>query len=107
MPEARGTAAIACFEAMSGKPSFFAELKRRNVYKVAVAYAVVGWVIAQVATQIFPFLKIPNWIVRLVIVLIAIGFPIALVIAWAFEATPEGIKRTEVADAMPSAATGQ
>jgi len=79
--------------------NFFAELKRRNVYKVAVAYAVVGWVIAQVATQIFPFLEIPNWVVRLVIVLIAIGFPIALVIAWAFEATPEGIKRTEVADA--------
>jgi len=82
--------------------NFFAELKRRNVYKVAVAYAIVGWLIAQIATQIFPFLEIPNWIVRLVIVLIAIGFPIALVIAWAFEATPEGIKRTEVADAMPA-----
>jgi TolB-like protein/Tfp pilus assembly protein PilF len=75
--------------------NFFAELKRRNVYKVAVAYAVVGWLIAQIATQIFPFLEIPNWIVRLVIVLIAIGFPIALIIAWAFELTPEGIKRTE------------
>src|ERR1700757_3540154 len=81
---------------------FFSELKRRNVYKVAVAYAVVGWLIAQVATQILPFLEIPNWAVRLVIVMIAIGFPIALVIAWAFEATPEGVKRTEVADAMPS-----
>ena len=79
--------------------NFFSELKRRNVYKVAVAYAVVGWLLVQVATQVFPFLEIPNWIVRLVIVLIAIGFPIALVIAWAFEATPEGIKRTEVADA--------
>src|SRR5207248_1354651 len=66
--------------------------------KVAVAYAVVGWAIAQIATQIFPFLEIPNWVVRLVIVLIAIGFPIALVIAWAFEATPEGIKRTEDVD---------
>ena len=87
---------------MSEKPSFFAELKRRNVYKVAVAYAIVGWVIAQIATQIFPFLEIPNWVVRLVIVLIAIGFPIALVIAWAFEATPEGIKRTE--DVDPGAA---
>ena len=84
--------------------NFFSELKRRNVYKVAVAYAVVGWVIAQIATQIFPFLEIPNWVVRLVIVLIAIGFPIALVIAWAFEATPQGIKRTEVADAMPATA---
>ncbi|MEY2555219.1 MAG: hypothetical protein QOF93_363, partial [Verrucomicrobiota bacterium] len=89
---------------MNEKPSFFGELKRRNVYKVAVAYAVVGWLIAQIATQIFPFLEIPNWVVRLVIVLIAIGFPIALVIAWAFEATPEGIKRTEIADAMPAAA---
>jgi adenylate cyclase len=78
--------------------NFFAELKRRNVYKVAVAYAVVGWLIAQIATQIFPFLEIPNWVVRLVIVLIAIGFPIALVIAWAFEATPQGIKRTEDVD---------
>ena len=89
--------------AMSEKPSFFAELKRRNVYKVAVAYAVVGWLIAQIATQIFPFLEIPNWIVRLVIVLIAIGFPIALIIAWAFEATPEGIKRTEDVDLAASA----
>src|SRR5881398_2388962 len=91
---------------MSEKPSFFSELKRRNVYKVAVAYAIVGWLLVQVATQVFPFLEIPNWVVRLVIALVVIGFPIALVIAWAFEATPEGIKRTEVAVAMPvSAAT--
>src|SRR2546430_11223192 len=82
--------------------NFLAELKRRNVYKVAVAYAIVGWLLVQVATQVFPFLEIPNWIVRLVIALVMIGFPIALVIAWAFEATPEGIKRTEVADAMPA-----
>src|SRR6266702_2038645 len=84
--------------------NFFAELKRRNVYKVAVAYAVVAWLLVQVATQVFPFLEIPNWVVRLVIALVVIGFPIALVIAWAFEATPEGIKRTETADAMPTAA---
>src|SRR5438105_11688707 len=82
--------------------NFFAELKRRNVYKVALAYAIVGWLLVQVATQVFPFLEIPNWVVRLVIALVAVGFPIALVIAWAFEATPEGIKRTEVADAMPA-----
>ena len=75
--------------------NFFAELKRRNVYKVAVAYAVVGWLLVQIATQVFPFLDIPNWVVRLVIVVVALGFPIALVIAWAFELTPEGIKRTE------------
>jgi TolB-like protein/Tfp pilus assembly protein PilF len=78
--------------------NFFAELKRRNVYKVAVAYAIVGWLLIQIATQVFPFLEIPNWIVRLVIALVAIGFPIALIIAWAFELTPEGIKRTEEAD---------
>src|SRR5438105_1254205 len=78
--------------------NFFAELKRRNVYKVALAYAIVGWLLVQVATQVFPFLEIPNWVVRLVIALVAIGFPIALVIAWAFEATPEGIKRTENVD---------
>src|SRR5438093_10563685 len=78
--------------------NFFAELRRRNVYKVAVAYAVVGLLLVQVATQVFPFLEIPNWVVRLVIALVMIGFPIALVIAWAFEATPEGIKRTEDVD---------
>ena len=83
--------------------SFFAELKRRNVYKVAVAYAIVGWLLVQVATQVFPFLEIPTWVVRLVIVLVAAGFPIALVIAWAFELTPEGIKRTEDVDLAASA----
>jgi serine/threonine-protein kinase len=78
---------------------FFGELKRRNVYKVAVAYAVVGWLLIQVATQVFPFLEISNWAIRLVIFVTALGFPIALIIAWAFELTPEGVKRTEDADA--------
>src|ERR1700716_1867998 len=78
--------------------NFFGELKRRNVYKIAVAYAIVGWLLVQVATQVFPFLEIPTWVVRLVIVLVAIGFPIALIVAWAFELTPEGIKRTEEVD---------
>ncbi|HWX15046.1 MAG TPA: tetratricopeptide repeat protein [Chthoniobacterales bacterium] len=78
--------------------NFFVELKRRNVYKVAVAYGVVAWLLVQVATQVFPFLEIPNWVVRMVIALVVIGFPIALVIAWAFELTPEGIKRTEDVD---------
>jgi TolB-like protein/Tfp pilus assembly protein PilF len=78
--------------------SFFGELKRRNVYKVAVAYAVVGWLLVQVATQVFPFFDIPNWAVRLVVLAIVIGFPIALVIAWAFELTPQGLKRTEDVD---------
>jgi TolB-like protein len=89
---------------MNNRASFFAELKRRNVYKVAVAYAVVGWLLVQIATQVFPFFEIPNWGIRLIVLFIVIGFPIALVIAWAFEATPEGIKRTEVADAMPDTA---
>src|SRR5438874_660148 len=75
--------------------SFFSELKRRNVYKIAVAYAVIGWLLVQVATQVFPFFEIPNWAVRLIVLAIVIGFPIALVIAWAFELTPEGLRRTE------------
>jgi len=83
--------------------NFFSELKRRNVYKVAVAYAIVGWLLVQIATQVFPFLEIPNWVVRLVIAIVVIGFPITLVIAWAFEATPQGVQRTEVADRMPAA----
>src|SRR6478672_7471383 len=78
---------------MSEKPSFFAELKRRNVYKAAAAYAVVSWLIIQIATQVFPFFEIPNWAVRLVVVLLVLGFPVALILAWAFEITPEGIKR--------------
>ena len=72
--------------------SFFQELKRRNVYKVAVAYAVVGWLIVQVATQTFPFLDVPSWATRVVILLVFIGFPVALVVAWAFEFTPQGLK---------------
>jgi len=72
--------------------NFFAELKRRDVYKVAVAYAVIAWLLIQVATQVFPFFDIPNWAVRLVVLLLILGFPVALVLAWAFEITPEGIK---------------
>jgi TolB-like protein/Flp pilus assembly protein TadD len=86
--------------------NFFAELKRRNVYKVAAAYAVVAWLLMQVASQIFPFFEIPNWVVRLVVLLLIIGFPIALIIAWAFEATSEGIKRTEAADAAGQRSRG-
>jgi TolB-like protein/Flp pilus assembly protein TadD len=81
--------------------NFFIELKRRHVYRVAVAYAILGWLLIQVATQVFPFFEIPNWGVRLIVLIIVIGFPIALVIAWAFELTPEGLKRTEFADELP------
>jgi len=82
--------------------NFLAELKRRNVYKVAIAYGVVAWLLIQIATQVFPFFEIPNWTVRLVVLLVVIGFPVAVIIAWAFELTPEGLKRTEVADAAPT-----
>src|SRR5216110_1673911 len=75
--------------------SFFAELKRRNVYKVAVAYAVVGWLIIQITATIVPALHLPDGLTTAVVLLILVGFPIALVIAWAFEMTPEGMKRTE------------
>jgi serine/threonine-protein kinase len=79
--------------------NFFAELKRRNVYKVAVAYIVAGWALAQGIAQVFPVFDVPNWVVRLIVLLIIIGFPIALFLAWAFELTPEGVKRTEDIDA--------
>ena len=74
---------------------FLGELKRRNVYRVAVTYAVVSWVLIQIATQVFPFFEIPTWAVRLVVLLLILGFPVAVILAWAFELTPEGIKRTE------------
>src|SRR3954470_3385767 len=75
--------------------NFFAELKRRNVYKVAVAYGVVGWLAVQVATSVLPTFHAPDWVAQTLIVLVLLGFPVALIIAWAFEMTPEGMKRTE------------
>jgi len=83
--------------------NFFAELKRRNVYKVAIAYMVGGWALSQGIAQVFPVFDVPNWVIRLLVVLIIIGLPVALVLAWTLEITPEGIKRTETADAMPAA----
>ena len=80
--------------------AFFGELKRRNVYKVAVAYAVAGWALSQGIAQVFPVFDVPNWAIRSIVVLIIIGLPIALVLAWMFELTPQGIKRAETADAM-------
>src|SRR5712692_4130614 len=88
---------------MSGR-NFFAELKRRNVYKVAVAYVIAGWALSQGIAQVFPVFDVPNWVIRLIVLLIIIGLPIALGLAWSFELTPEGIKRTKVADAMPGVA---
>ena len=80
--------------------NFFAELKRRHVYRVAIGYGVVAWLLIQVATQVFPFFEISNWVVRLVVIVTILGFPIALIIAWAFEMTPEGLKRN--ADIAPN-----
>src|SRR5438067_2714364 len=88
---------------MDGR-NLFAELKRRNVYKVAVAYIVAGWALSRGIAQVFPVFDIPNWIIRLIVLLIILGLPIALVLAWTFELTPQGIKRTETADAMPETA---
>src|SRR5256714_1399125 len=80
---------------MSDKPSFFAELKRRNVYKVAVAYAVIAWLLIQAASILFPTFEAPTWVMKVFVALVALGFPIAVVIAWAFEITPEGVTRTD------------
>jgi serine/threonine-protein kinase len=80
--------------------NFFAELKRRNVYKVAVAYAVVGWLVIQVASIVLPTFHAPEWVLQTIVVLVALGLPIAFVLAWAFELTPEGIKRA--GEVMPN-----
>jgi len=92
----------ASFKARRVNPkNFFAELKRRNVYKVAVAYAIVGWLVMQIAATVIPALHLSDAVTSAVVLLVILGFPIALVIAWAFELTPEGIKRTEFADELP------
>jgi adenylate cyclase len=75
--------------------SFFSELKRRNVYKVAVAYAVAAWLVVQIAAILFATFDAPPWAMKVFIAAIAVGFPVALILAWAFELTPEGIKRVE------------
>jgi len=79
--------------------SFFAEIKRRHVIKVALVYAIVGWVVVQVAEVTFPLINVPPWAATLVVVLILLGFPIALVLAWAFDITPEGVVATPAAEA--------
>src|SRR5437764_56704 len=84
--------------------NFFAELKRRNVYKVAIAYIVGGWALSQGVAQVFPVFDVPSSAIRAIVLVIILGLPVALVLAWMFELTPQGIKRTETADAMPAAA---
>src|ERR1700756_1949749 len=94
---------------MSTRPSFFSELKRRNVYKVGAMYGVAGWLLVQVATQVFPFFDIPNWVVRVVVIAIVAGFPLALVLSWIYELTPQGIVKTDevASDASITSQTGQ
>src|SRR5919108_256654 len=82
--------------------NFFDELKRRNVYKVAVAYAVVSWLVVQAASILFPTFEAPPWAMKVFVAVVALGFPIALVFSWAFEITPEGIKREEDVDLSKS-----
>lgn len=83
--------------------SFFAELKRRNVFRVAASYAVVAWLLVEISDTIFPRLTLPDWTVTLVIVLLLLGFPLAVFLAWAYEMTPEGVRRTTE---LPSAESG-
>jgi TolB-like protein/Tfp pilus assembly protein PilF len=78
--------------------NFFSELKRRNVYKVGVAYIFAGWALSQGVAQVLPVFEVPNWVIRVIVLLIIIGLPIALLLAWMFELTPQGIKRTDMAD---------
>src|ERR1700731_3851552 len=75
--------------------NFFGELKRRNVYKVAFAYGVVSWLLIQAASILFPTFEAPSWVMKIFVAMVALGFPIALILAWAFEMTPQGMKRTE------------
>ena len=74
--------------------SLWGELRRRNVFRVAVAFAIVAWLLIEMAATVFPALKLPEWTVTFVTVLILISFPIILIGAWAFEVTPDGLKRT-------------
>ena len=73
--------------------SFWGEIRRRKVFQVAVAYAIVGWLLAQVAATTFPILLLPDWILRAFVIFLLLGFPLAIVLAWAFETTPEGVIR--------------
>jgi TolB-like protein len=85
--------------------NLIAELQRRSVFRVGAAYAVIGWIVAQVANVFFPALHLPEWTVTFVVVLLILGFPLALFLAWAYEITPEGIRREVPATAAPASAT--
>ncbi len=78
--------------------ALIAELKRRNVFRVGVVYAIVGWLLLEVASVILPALHLPDWALTLLVVLVVAGFLLALIVAWAFEMTPEGLKRETAVD---------
>src|SRR5437867_8322629 len=80
---------------MSEKASLFSELRRRNVFRVAVTYAVVAWLLLEIAAVFVPMLEAPEWIITAFLVVLALGFVLAMFISWSFEMTPEGLKRTE------------
>jgi TolB-like protein/Flp pilus assembly protein TadD len=84
------------------QPGFFEELRRRHVWRVAAAYAITSWLLVQIATQVFPIFHMPDWTVQIVVVLVALGFPIAVIFAWVYEITPEGMRRTVPADSPDS-----
>src|SRR4030088_1330241 len=92
-PGPQASTAHGGIQSMSKRASFFAELKRRNVYKVAVAYAVIAWLTIQAASIFLPAFNAPQWAMQVVILILVVGFPIALAFSWAFEITPEGIVR--------------
>ena len=78
--------------------SFITELKRRNVFKVGVVYAIVAWLLIQIASILFPTFDAPHWVMRVFTIVIFLGCPLALIMAWAYELTPEGIKATSAAE---------
>lgn len=86
--------------------SLFTKLKRRNVFKVGVAYIVIAWLMLQVTDVVAPILELPSWVAKLVLLLLAIGLPVALILAWSFELTPEGIKREAESESEPDSGTG-
>ncbi len=85
--------------------SFFSELRRRNVFRVGVAYAIVAWLVVEISSVVFPALNLPDWTLTFFIVLFIIGFPFALILAWAYELTPEGLKKEKDVDRSQSITT--
>ena len=88
---------------IEGMASVWGEFKRRNVVKVAVAYAIVGWLLIEVTSTVFPILQIPDWAIALVTMLLLLGFPLALILSWAYEITPDGMKRSHEVPVTQSA----